>query len=182
MAYVNAPPRGEKANVTTKDLAMHQANAQEMNPAMTGAAVEAKASLAVLLHLTPTCRDSFLPLIHRPQAPFQYDLFEPQPLPQEGSQFTLEKLTALLGVTPTEEDISRSAHIVESIRSITINAETFTYEMFVYIPRLQRRTRTYRRRKHGTLLSSASHQGPTEVRQLLGCTQAQTRKQNTSDT
>jgi hypothetical protein len=65
----------------------------------------------------PRFRDSFLPLIHRPQAPFQYELFEPQPLPQEGSQFTLEKLTALLGATPTtEEDISRSARIVESIR------------------------------------------------------------------
>ncbi len=44
IAHVNAPPRGEKASVTTKDLVMHRANTQEMNPAMTGEAVDAKAS------------------------------------------------------------------------------------------------------------------------------------------
>jgi hypothetical protein len=78
----------------------------------------------------PRFRDSFLPLIHRPQAPFQYDLFDPQPLPQENSQFTQEQLTALLGETPTEEDTDRAARIVEAIRNATVNAELFTYEMF----------------------------------------------------
>ena len=78
----------------------------------------------------PRFRDSFLPLIHRPQAPFQYDLFEAQPLPQENSQFTRGQLTALLGATPTEEDTNRAARIVEAIRNATGNAEHFTYEMF----------------------------------------------------
>jgi hypothetical protein len=78
----------------------------------------------------PRFRDSFLPLIHRPQAPFQYDLFEPQPLSQQDSQFTREQLTALLGATPTEEDTDRAARIVEAIRNTTSNAEAFTYEMF----------------------------------------------------
>ena len=69
-------------------------------------------------------------MIHRPQAPFQYDLFEAQHLPQENSQFTQEQLTALLGETPTEEDTDRAARIVEAIRNATGNAELFTYEMF----------------------------------------------------
>jgi hypothetical protein len=75
-------------------------------------------------------RDSFLPLIHRSQAPFQYDLFEPTPLPQVNSQFTQAKLAALLGATPTEEDTERAARIVNSIRNATYNAEAFTYETF----------------------------------------------------
>jgi hypothetical protein len=56
IAHVNAPPRGEKASVTVTDRAMRRANTQGMNLVMTGAAVGAKASLAVLLHLAPTCR------------------------------------------------------------------------------------------------------------------------------
>jgi hypothetical protein len=57
IAHVNAHPRGEKASVvTTTDLAMRRANTQGMNLAMTGAAVWAKARLAVFLPLAPTCR------------------------------------------------------------------------------------------------------------------------------
>jgi hypothetical protein len=102
---------------------------------MTGAPTGAKAKATTLPPLAPTCRvfatHSFLPLIHRPQASFQYDLFEPQPLTQGmDSQFTQEQLTALLGATPTEEDTSRAARIVESIRNVSYIAESFTYEMF----------------------------------------------------
>jgi hypothetical protein len=56
IAHVNAHPLGEKASVTMADLGMRRANTQGMNPVMIGAAVGAKASLAVLLHLAPTCR------------------------------------------------------------------------------------------------------------------------------
>jgi hypothetical protein len=57
---------------------------------------------------TPRFRDPFLPLIHRPQAPFQYDLYEPHPPPKMGSEITPEKLPSLWGAAPTVEDSERS--------------------------------------------------------------------------
>jgi hypothetical protein len=70
----------------------------------------------------PRFRDSFVPLIHRPQAPFQSDLCEHYPLPQMSSEFTQEKLTSLWGATPTEENIETAARIEESMRNVTTNA------------------------------------------------------------
>jgi hypothetical protein len=51
-------------------------------------------------------------------------------LPKKGVEFSSEKLEALLGGTPTENDIERSPLIVEAIRHSAQNADAFTYEMF----------------------------------------------------
>ncbi len=103
-----------------------QSKAQRTDPDQNGNKGKGKSSSA---HF-PRFRDSYIPFLWKYQVQSHYTLYEHKTLPKKGVEFSSEKLGALLGATPTEDDIERSPAIIKAIRHSAQNADAFTYEMF----------------------------------------------------